>query len=232
SGRVRRRPVRPAAVRTGTRIGAGGAAAGDPLTGKRAVTGSEPPGGALLRGIDLERATVLDLQRALDTGHLDAVALTTFYLRRIRAVDQLLNAVIETNPQALREAAPSDAHRRRHGARSVPEGIPALLKANIGPAHRKHTTAGSLAMRGARPARDAFLVQRLRAAGAVILGKTNLSEWANFRSPRSSSGWSARGGQTNNPYVLDRNPGGSSSGSGVAAAANPAAVPIRTEPDR
>jgi len=195
------------------------------------VTGDEPPGGALLRGIDLERATVLDLQRALDTGHLDAVALTTFYLRRIRAVDQLLNAVIETNPQALREAAQSDAHRRRHGARSVLEGIPVLLKDNIGTADRQHTTAGSLAMLGARPARDAFLVQRLRAAGAVILGKTNLSEWANFRSPRSSSGWSARGGQTNNPYVLDRNPGGSSSGSGVAAAANLAAVTIGTETD-
>ena len=154
------------------------------------MTENEPPGGALLRGIDLERATVLDLQRALDTGHLDAVALTTFYLRRIRAVDQLLNAVIETNPQALREAAQSDAHRRRHGARSVLEGIPVLLKDNIDTADRQPTTAGSLALLGARPARDAFLVRGCaprrgdpRQGQPVGVGELPL--------PRSSSGWSA-----------------------------------------
>ncbi|HEU4423391.1 MAG TPA: amidase [Pilimelia sp.] len=184
-----------------------------------------------LHGIDLERATVLDLQRAMTKRHLTAVALTGFYLHRIRVLNPRLHAVIETNPQAVREAALSDLHRRRHGARSALEGIPVLLKDNVDTADRQHTTAGSLALLGARPARDAFLVSRLRSAGAVILGKANLSEWANFRSTHSSSGWSARGGQTNNPYVLDRNPCGSSSGSGVAAAANLAAVTIGTETD-
>jgi amidase len=199
--------------------------------------------GTVVRGIDLDRATVLDLQRAMRAHRLNSVELTAFYLKRTRALNPILHAVIETNPDALRDAAASDRHRRRHGARSALEGIPVLLKDNIdtvaksgprklGPdADRLHTTAGSFAMLGARPARDAFLVGRLRAAGAVILGKANLSEWANFRSLNSSSGWSARGGQTNNPYVLDRNPCGSSSGSAVAAAANLATVTIGTETD-
>ncbi len=208
--------------------------AGLVLTGTTAA-GARPAGsdasGVTLRGIDLERATVLDLQRAMEKRRLNAVTLTAFYLHRIRTLNPRLHAVIETNPDAVREAARSDAHRRRHGARSALEGIPVLLKDNVDTADRQHTTAGSLALLGARPARDAFLVRRLRAAGAVILGKANLSEWANFRSTSSSSGWSARGGQTNNPYVLDRNPCGSSSGSGVAAAANLAAVTIGTETD-
>jgi amidase len=183
----------------------------------------------MLGGIDLEHATVLDLQHAMDNGRLSSVTLTNFYLQRIRTLDPMLNAVIETNPQALREAGRSDAHRQRQGARSALEGIPVLLKDNIDTADLTHTTAGSYALLGSEPSADAFHVQRLREAGAVILGKANLSEWANFRSTSSSSGWSARGGQVNNPYVLDRNPCGSSSGSAVAAAANLVTVTIGTE---
>ncbi|GAA3588574.1 amidase [Nonomuraea rosea] len=188
------------------------------------------PSGTLLRGLDLDRATVLDLQRAMNGGRFDSVALTGFYLDRIRKVDPLLHAVVQTDPEALREAARSD-QRRRRGARGPLEGIPVLLKDNIDTTGRLRTTAGSLALLGSRPAREAFLVERLRAAGAVVLGKANLSEWANFRSTTSSSGWSAVRGQTNNPYVLDRNPCGSSSGSAVAAAASLAAVTIGTETD-
>jgi amidase len=183
-----------------------------------------------LRGINLEHSTVLDLQQAMNKHRLSSVALTASYLHRIERLNPKLHAVIETNPEALRQAAQSDAHRLRHGSRGPLDGIPVLLKDNVGTADREHTTAGSLALVNARPA-DAFLVTRLRAAGAVILGKTNLSEWANFRSLTSSSGWSARGGQTANPYVLDRNPCGSSSGSAVAAAANLATVTIGTETD-
>jgi amidase len=187
--------------------------------------------GVSLHGIDLDRATVLDLQRAMSGRRLSSVQLTRFYLQRIRTLNPLLNAVIETNPDAVREAAASDVHRRHRGARSALEGIPVLLKDNVDTADRQHTTAGSFALLGARPSRDAFLAGQLRQAGAVLLGKANLSEWANFRSFTSSSGWSARGGQTNNPYVLDRNPCGSSSGSAVAAAADLAAVTIGTETD-
>jgi len=162
---------------------------------------------------------------------LSSVELTVFYLRRIHALNPKLQAVIETNPDALREAVVSDVQRHRHGARSALEGIPVLLKDNVDTADREHSTAGSFALVDSKPARDAFLVKRLREAGAVILGKANLSEWANFRSLMSSSGWSGRGGQTNNPYVLDRNPCGSSSGSAVAAAANLATVTIGSETD-
>jgi len=194
------------------------------------ATAAPPPAGTLA-GLDLSRATVLDLQRAMDHRRLTSAALTAVYLARIRLLNPKLHAVIETSPDALRDAAVSDVHRRRHGARSALEGIPVLLKDNVDTADRTRTTAGSLALAASRPARDAFLVRRLRAAGAVILGKANLSEWANFRSSESSSGWSARGGQTNNPYVLDRNACGSSSGSAVAAAAYLAAVTIGTETD-
>jgi amidase len=187
--------------------------------------------GTLLHGIDLDTVTVLDLQRAMNSRRLSSTALTAFYLNRIHALNPKLHAVLETNPDALREAAASDAHRRAHGFRGPLDGIPVLLKDNVDTADREHTTAGSYALLGARPARDATLVARLRAAGAVILGKANLSEWANFRSTTSSSGWTGRGGQTNNPYVLDRNPCGSSSGSAVAAAADLATVTIGTETD-
>jgi amidase len=195
-----------------------------------AATG-DPAAGARLAGIDLERSTVLDLQRAMGEGRLNSAALTGYYLARTRQLNPKLNAVIENNPDALREARASDERRRRHGARSALEGIPVLLKDNIDTADRQRTTAGSYALAGSTPTRDANLVSRLRDGGAVIIGKANLSEWANFRSTHSSSGWSGRGGQANNPYVLDRNPCGSSSGSAVAAAANLAAVTIGTETD-
>ena len=187
--------------------------------------------GPTLHGIDLENSTVLDLQKAMNARRLSSVALTTFYLRRIDRLNPRLNAVIETNPDAIREAVASDLRRVRSGARGALDGIPVLLKDNIGTADRQKTTAGSLALAGARPDRDAFLVARLRAAGAVILGKANLSEWANFRSTHSQSGWSGRGGQCRNPYALDRDPSGSSSGSGIAAAANLCAVTVGTETD-
>jgi amidase len=204
---------------------------GTPVVAAAPAPASAKGPGVILHGVDLDRSTVLDLQRAMTGRRLSSAELTQFYLRRIRALNPLLHAVIETNPDAPRDAAASDAHRRHHGARSALEGIPVLLKDNVDTADRQHTTAGSLALLGARPSRDAFLVSRLRRAGAVILGKANLSEWANFRSTSSSSGWSGRGGQTNNPYVLDRNPCGSSSGSAVAAAAHLAAVTIGTETD-
>jgi amidase len=197
-----------------------------------AATADHPPAGPpVLHGLDLDNLTVLDLQRFMDGHRLSSVALTDFYLDRIRALNPALHAVIETNPDAQKDAQASDTRRKLHGARGPLEGIPVLLKDNVDTADREHTTAGSIALLGDRPARDAFLVQRLRAAGAVILGKANLSEWANFRSLTSSSGWSGRGGQTNNPYVLDRNPCGSSSGSAVAAAADLATVTIGTETD-
>ncbi|MPZ27936.1 MAG: amidase [Micromonosporaceae bacterium] len=211
-----------------------GLTAGLALTGAPPAAATQPgaaPGDPVVRGIDLELATVLDLQDAMDRRQLSSVHLTGFYLSRIRTLDPLLHAVIETSPQALRDATASDLHRRRHGARSPLEGIPVLLKDNLDTAAtaRLHTTAGSFALLDARPDQDAFLVARLRQAGAVVLGKANLSEWANFRSTSSSSGWSARGGQVNNPYVLDRNPCGSSSGSAVAASAHLATVTIGTE---
>lgn len=182
-------------------------------------------------GVDLDKATVLDLQKAFRDRKLSSTGLTSFYLARIRALNPRLHAVIETNPDALKDAAASDRHRRRHGARSLLEGVPVLLKDNVDTADRQHSTAGSFALVDSKPARDAFLAKKLRDAGAILLGKANLSEWANFRSTNSSSGWSARGGQGNNPHVLDRNPCGSSSGSGQAAAANLASVTIGTETD-
>lgn len=194
-----------------------------------AAASHTPPSAPVLLGIDLEHATVLDLQSAMDRGRLSSVLLTAFYLKRIRDLNPSLNAVIETTPRALWDALASDLRRHRHGARSPLEGIPVLLKDNVDTDDKLHTTAGSFALLGAEPKRDAFLVDQLRDAGAIILGKANLSEWANFRSLTSSSGWSGRGGQANNPYVLDRNPCGSSSGSAVAASAHLATVTIGTE---
>ena len=185
----------------------------------------------MLRGIDLESATIPDLQRAMTARRLSSAQLTGFYLRRIRALNPELHAVIATNPDALRIAAASDRLRRKGVVRSPLEGIPVLLKDNIDTRDRQPTTAGSLALLRSKPARDAFLVARLRAAGAVVIGKANLSEWANFRSTNSTSGWSAVGGQNNNPYVLDRNPCGSSSGSATGVAAHLATVAIGTETD-
>ncbi|MDP2055588.1 MAG: amidase [Acidobacteriota bacterium] len=166
-------------------------------------------------------------------GELTSVALTEAYLDRIAKVDDAgptLGAVIETNPQAVADAATLDAERKAGKLRGPLHGIPVLLKDNIDVAGMVNS-AGSLALADNRPAADAFFVARLRAAGAVILGKTNLSEWANFRSTRSTSGWSSRGGQTRNPYVLDRNPCGSSSGTGSAIAASLGAIGVGTETD-
>jgi amidase len=181
---------------------------------------------------ELDALTIPAIQSLMDERRLTSVRLTAAYLDRIRDVDDEVNAVITVNRRALSEAAASDRHRRRHGARSALEGVPVLLKDNIDTADRLlPTTAGSNALLGSRPTDDAGLVQRLRAAGAVIIGKANLSEWANFRSFTSTSGWSAVGGLTNNPYVLDRNACGSSSGSGAGVAAALAQVAIGTETD-
>lgn len=192
---------------------------------------ASPDPAPVVAGINLERATIPDLQRAMNSGRLSSLRLTAFYLQRIQALDPRLNSVIMTNPDALRQAVASDIRRHNHRARGPMEGIPVLLKDNVNTADRQQTTAGSFALIEAEPARDAHLVSRLRAAGAVIIGKANLSEWANFRSTNSSSGWSAVGGQNNNPYVLDRNPCGSSSGSGVAVSAHLATVAVGTETD-
>jgi len=173
-------------------------------------------------------------QELMETGAVSAVEIVEHYLARIDAIDRAgpaLRAVLEVNPDAAVIAAELDDERRRSGPRGPLHGIPVLLKDNIDTGDRLTTTAGSLALEGHRAPRDAFLVARLRAAGAVVLGKTNLSEWANARSTRSSSGWSSRGGQTRNPYALDRNPCGSSSGSGVAVAADLAAAAVGTETD-
>ncbi|MEO6104639.1 MAG: amidase [Pseudoxanthomonas sp.] len=180
-----------------------------------------------------EEADIASLQARMANGSLSSRALTQAYLDRIAAVDDagpMLNAVIETNPDALQDADALDAERRAGTLRGPLHGIPVLLKDNID-ALPMVNSAGSLALANHHPTSDAFLVQRLRDAGAVILGKTNLSEWANFRSTRSVSGWSSRGGQTKNAYVLDRNPCGSSAGTGTAIAASFAAVGVGTETD-
>lgn len=184
---------------------------------------------------ELEELTISDLQQGLQSGRYSAKQLVEKYSDRIAEIDKkgpALHAVIELNPEAEQIASDLDRERKERGPRGPLHGIPVLIKDNIDTHDRMLTTAGSLALAGgAKPAQDAFVVKKLRAAGAVILGKTNLSEWANFRSSKSSSGWSARGGQTKNPYVLERNPCGSSSGSGVAIAANLGAAAIGTETD-
>lgn len=183
---------------------------------------------------ELHETTLQQLQEGLSSGKYSAVELVEIYLKRIAAVDQqgpLLRSVIELNPDARNIAQQLDEERKTGKVRSPLHGIPILIKDNIGTGDRMLTTAGSLALIGEPMQEDAFLVKRLREAGAIVLGKTNLSEWANFRSTRSTSGWSARGGQTRNPYVLDRNPCGSSSGSAVAVAANLCAAAIGTETD-
>lgn len=183
---------------------------------------------------ELEEKTISELQDAMAAGTLTARGLVEMYQARIQALDQAgpaLKSVLEINPDALALADALDEERRTTGPRGPLHGIPILLKDNIATADQMQTTAGSLALVGARPARDAFVARRLREAGAVLLGKTNLSEWANFRSSTSSSGWSARGGQALNPYVLDRSPCGSSSGSATAVAANLVAASLGTETD-
>ena len=177
-------------------------------------------------------ATIDDLQARMGAGALTSRELTAAYLDRIAQIDKAgpkLNAIIELNPDALAIAEKLDAERKAGKVRGPLHGIPVLIKDNLDTADRMATTAGSLALIGQKPPRDAQVATRLREAGAVILGKTNLSEWANYRGNNSSSGWSGRGGQTRNPYALDRSPSGSSSGSAAAVAANLCVAAIGTE---
>src|SRR5213080_3787527 len=187
-----------------------------------------------VKPFELDEMTIADLQAGMSSGKFTARSITEKYLTRIDAIDKqgpAINSVLELNSDALAMADAADKERRDKGARGPLHGIPVLIKDNIDTADRMETTAGSLAMLGSRCTKDAFVVQKLREAGAVILGKTNLSEWANIRSSHSTSGWSGRGGLTHNPYSLDRNACGSSSGSGAAASANLSAVSLGSETD-
>ncbi|MDQ3213462.1 MAG: amidase [Acidobacteriota bacterium] len=189
---------------------------------------------AAVAPFELDEATVSSLQEAMGAGRYTSRRIVELYIERINAIDRggpALRSVSEVNPDAVAIADRLDAERRAGRVRGPLHGIPVLLKDNIDTGDRMMTTAGSLALEGSRAARDAFVAARLREAGAVILGKTNLSEWANFRSTKSTSGWSGRGGQVKSPYVLDRNPCGSSSGSGTAAGANLATIAVGTETD-
>ncbi|UOR07531.1 amidase [Hymenobacter aerilatus] len=183
---------------------------------------------------ELHEATLSELQQQLQSGQRTARSLVELYQQRIKAIDQsgpTLRSVIELNPDALRLADQLDQERKAGKVRGPLHGVPVLIKDNIDTGDQMQTTAGSLALSVHKAAQDAFIVKKLREAGAVLLGKTNLSEWANFRSSRSTSGWSSRGGQTKNPHVLDRTPSGSSSGSGAAVSANLCAIAIGTETD-
>ncbi|MDE2924201.1 MAG: amidase [Acidobacteriota bacterium] len=194
--------------------------------------GAAPP--PEVGSFELEEVTIAELGRQMAEGERTSREITELYLDRIEALDRqgpTLRAVIETNPDALEIAEELDRERATGTVRGPLHGVPILLKDNVATADRTTTTAGSLALEGSIPPRDAFVAVRLRQAGAVLLGKANLSEWANFRSNRSSSGWSARGGQCRNPYVLNRNPCGSSSGSGAATSANLCAAAVGTETD-
>ena len=218
------------------RLGAlGGAAAAWPeaLDGYDAHQAPAPHAGQA-PPFELDELTIADLQQRMASGRETARSITEKYLSRIAALDRqgpALRQVLETNPDALAIADERDAERKAGKLRGPLHGIPVLLKDNIGTADRMTTTAGSLALDGTIPAKDAFVAARLREAGAILLGKTNMSEWANFRSTRSTSGWSGRGGLGLNPYALDRNTSGSSSGSGAAVAANYAAAAVGTETD-
>jgi amidase len=225
-------PSRRGFLRAGLLTGVG-AAVYPALAAGRELTAA-PLAAPAPAAFELDEITVGELQEGMRTGRFTAESIAEKYLARIEAVDKqgpAVNSVIEINPDALAIARSLDNERKEKGPRGLLHGIPVLIKDNIATADRMSTTAGSLAMVGARPPKDAFLAQKLRQAGAVILGKTNLSEWANIRSSHSTSGWSGRGGQTRNPYVLDRNPCGSSSGSGAAVAANLCSLAIGTETD-
>jgi amidase len=187
-----------------------------------------------VKPFELDEITISDLQDGMQSGKFTARSLVENYAARIAEIDKngpAINCVIELNPDAVSIADSLDEERKARGPRGPLHGIPVLIKDNIDTADRMMTTAGSLALVGSKPAQDSCVAQRLRAAGAVILGKTNLSEWANIRSSHSTSGWSGRGGLTKNPYALDRNPCGSSSGSGAGISANLCAVGIGTETD-
>ena len=204
-----------------------------------APAGSEPvPRAAEIKTFELEEITVSQLQEGMKSGKFTARSLVEKYASRIDEIDKqndkrgpAINAILELNPDALAIADALDQERKAKGARGPLHGVPVLIKDNIDTADKMMTTAGSLALLGSKPPKDSFVAQKLRAAGAVILGKTNLSEWANIRSSHSTSGWSGRGGLTKNPYALDRNPCGSSSGTGAGISANLCAVGIGTETD-
>jgi amidase len=216
--------------RTLLRLGAlAGAAA--PLAGLAKAARADTVGDA---AVVIEEAAIAELQEAMTKGGLSSLALVNMYLERIASIDEsgpAVNSVLEVNPDARRIARQLDRERKNGHVRGPLHGIPIMLKGNIDTADRMSTTAGSLALVGDPPHQDSTVASRLRAAGAVILGKTNLSEWANFRGFNSSSGWSGQGGQTRNPYVLDRNPCGSSSGSAASVAANLTAAGLGTETD-
>ena len=204
-----------------------------PLVAGAAASGP-PEAQARLKAFELDEITVAGLQQAMQSGWLTARTIAEKYLARNEDADKHgpgVNSIIETNPDALDIAEELDRERKARGPRGPLHGIPVLIKDNIATRDRMMTTAGSLALVGARAPRDSFVAKKLREAGAVILGKTNLSEWANIRSNHSTSGWSGRGGLTRNPYALDRNPCGSSSGSGAAVSANFCALAIGTETD-
>ncbi|MEO8432571.1 MAG: amidase [Acidobacteriota bacterium] len=231
------RGARPIDRRTLFRYGAAGGAA---AAGARFLPASpekdpasRPPGGAPAP-FDLDGVPISELQKLMESGAETSRSITTKYLARIDEIDRrgpALRSILEVNPDALAIAGNLDAERKAGRVRGPLHGIPILLKDNIGTADRMTTTAGSLALEGSIPAADSWVARRLRDAGAVLLGKTNLSEWANFRSTHSTSGWSGRGGLCRNPYALDRNASGSSSGSGAAAAASLCAAAVGSETD-
>ena len=209
------------------KLGAGAVAGASALAGLNVVPAAAAPS-------DLNEMTIAQMQAAMAAGTLQSIDLVNFYLTRIQTLDQkgpTVNSIIEVNPDARSIAMARDAERQAGTVRGPLHGIPVVLKDNIDTGDKMQTTAGSFGLAGTPAAQDATMAAHLREKGAVILGKTTLSEWANFRSTHSSSGWSGRGGQCNNPYALDRNPCGSSSGSGAAPSANFSAVSIGTETD-
>jgi amidase len=240
SGDEERNPAvltRRALLGSGALAGAALALGGGALASAGAAsaeTGAAAPEPAAPPAFELEEVAIAELAAGMSAGKWTARSLVESYLARIAAVNErgpVLRCVLEVSPDVLAEAEALDAERRAKGPRGPLHGIPILLKDNIATHDRMTTTAGSLALAGSIPPRDAFVAARLRAAGALLLGKTNLSEWANFRSTHSSSGWSGRGGQCRNPYALDRSPSGSSSGSAAAAAASCAAAAVGSETD-
>lgn len=203
------------------------------FTASRALA-SPTPASEPVRSFEFDEATISDLQSRMKSGQITSQALTQAYLSRINDIDKRgpgLNSVIEVNPEALSIAESLDEERKSKGSRGPMHGIPVLIKDNIDTADQMQTTAGSLALVGTKPTQDSAVARKLRESGAVILGKTNLSEWANIRSSHSTSGWSGRGGLTKNPYALDRNACGSSSGSGAATSANLCTLAVGTETD-
>jgi amidase len=215
-----------------TLLGAASAALAPALSSGRALAAAAPA--SAVKPFQFDEATISELQSRMKSGELSAHALTAAYLARIGEIDKTgprLNSVIELNPDALAIAEGLDKERKQKGPRGPLHGIPVLIKDNIDTADRMQTTAGSLALVGSQPAQDSGVARKLREAGAVILGKTNLSEWANIRSSHSTSGWSGRGGLTRNPYALDRNACGSSSGSGAATSASLCTVAVGSETD-